>query len=230
MALTPLVCLPGLLGDARIFEPFARLARRSREVHCLDLPPGPPRQAARELDLPRGSFHVLTGSYGGLVARCLPPERMLSLACVATLPDRSLCPRSVELQSRMLARMPSTLVERLYARRLDRVLAEDGVRSELADRLHRLDRDTLVGRLRGVLDWDLPPQPQVPTLWVLGATDPMAPWSVGEILRWHPHVQACHVPGGHRPYASHPGPLLTRLQGFWSEAGASSLDEDKQHR
>ncbi len=219
MAPTPVLCLPGLLGDARVFGPFAALASRTREVIALDLPTGAPADAARALDLPPGRFHVVTGSYGGLVARCLPPERMASLACVATLPGRSLCPRRVELQSRALARLPDRVVERMYRRRLERALAEDGVPALLAEELllRGLTAPELVGRLRGVLDWRLPPPPRVPTLWILGATDPMAPWSVREVLEHLPDVEVTHVPGGHRPFASHPGPLLTRLQGFWSE-------------
>ncbi len=219
MAPTPVLCLPGLLGDARVFRPFVALAARSREVIALDLPSGAPALAARSLKLPPGRFHVVTGSYGGLVARCLPPERMASLACVATLPGRSLCPRSVELQSRLLARLPAGLVEGIYARRLERVLAADGVPAELAEGMliRGLSAEDLVARLRGVLDWDLPAQPSVPTLWILGATDPSARWTTEEVLRHQPGVQVTHVPGGHRPYASHPGPLLTRLQGFWSE-------------
>lgn len=72
-----------------------------------------------------------------------------------------------------------------------------------------------MARSRGVLDWDVGPLPPCPTLWILGATDPEAPWTKDEVLAHCPAVEVTHVPGGHRPWASHPGPLLARLEAFW---------------
>jgi pimeloyl-ACP methyl ester carboxylesterase len=206
-----LVCLPGFLGDRRVFEPFAELARARFEVVTLDLPAGSPHEAA--LALPAVDGHYLTGSFGGLVASCLPPDRLRSLAMVATLPAASLIPRSVRLQSRLLGRLPAPLLEPLYRRHSARSLEQDGVR------LHSegLDAATLRSRLKGVLEHDFV-FPSVPLLWVLGATDPQAP-SSGEVLRHQPRAEVCHVPGGHRPYGSHPGPLLTELERWWSSLG-----------
>ncbi|MCP4806825.1 MAG: alpha/beta hydrolase [Proteobacteria bacterium] len=209
-----IVCLPGLLGDRRIFEPFRAVAWTRHDLHLLDLPPGAPREAAAALELPPGRHHLLTGSYGGLVARCLPPERIASIACVATLPHPSLCPPGIRRTTRLLRHTPAPLVEALYRRHQRRSLALDGVPDELT--LRSLDKRTLVQRLDGVLAWDLPPPPLVPTLWLLGATDPQAAWSVADVLAHRPDVEVAHVPGGHRPYASHPGPLLTRLERFWA--------------
>lgn len=213
MVLELIVCLPGLLGDRRIFDPFVRVVAPSFEIVALDLPPGSPRQAARALELPPGRHHVLTGSFGGLVARCLPAERMASLACVATLPDIDLCPPGIRRRAQLLRLLPRRAVEALYARHTRRQAALDGVPPQV--QLDPLDRDTLVDRLDGVLDWDLPPPPTVPTLWILGATDQQARWSTAEVLERRPDVEVAHVPGGHRPYASHPGPLFTRLRAFW---------------
>ena len=71
----PVVCIPGIRGDGGIFRAFNALVE-SRELRSYDLPPGPPGLAASRLrDLPQ-RFHVLTGSYGGLVARHLSPERV----------------------------------------------------------------------------------------------------------------------------------------------------------
>lgn len=212
----PVLCLPGLLGAACVFEPFAALASARRIVRAWELPPGSPREAAallaERLDEPH---HLVTGSFGGLVARCLPPASIASLACVATLPDVSLTPPSVRARVRALEWLPAPAVERLYRRHSRRSLALDGVPSELIQKTSGLDAATLRGRLRGVLDWDLPEPPRVPTLWVLGASDAEAPWSVAEVLAHRPDVEVTHVPGGHRPYSSHPGPLLTRLERFW---------------
>ena len=205
------MCLPGFLGDRRVFEPLAVLAHARFEVVTLDLPPGSPREAA--LALPAVDGHYLTGSFGGLVASCLPPSRLRSLALVATLPAASLIPRSVRLQSRLLRRLPAPALEALYRRHSARSLEQDGVDLESEG----LDAVTLRARLRGVLEHDFV-FPSVPLLWVLGATDPQAPNS-GDVLRHQPLAEVCHVPGGHRPYASHPGPLLTELERWWSSLG-----------
>ena len=214
---TPLLCLPGLLGDACVFEPFAIAASARRIVRAWDLPTGSPAEAANALSARlQQPHHVLTGSFGGLVARCLPPERLASLACVATLPDQDLVPESIRRRIAALDRLPDVLVEALYRRHSRRSLGLDGVPSVLIDRTRGLDATTLRARLHGVLDWQLPPPPEVPTLWILGATDPQAAWSVDDVLARRPDVEVTHVPGGHRPYASHPGPLLTRLEQFWT--------------
>lgn len=208
-----IVCLPGLLGDHRVFEPFLTRARQHVEAVALDLPPGSPRQAAAALQLPPGRHHFVTGSFGGLVAWCLDPARIASIACVSTLPDISMCPGRIRRQTALLRALPAPLVEAMYRRHQQRSLDEDGVPPQL--HLRSLDKETLVGRLQGVLDWDLPPPPDVPTLWLLGATDTQSRQTPVEVLRHRPDAQVARIPGGHRPYASHPGPMLTRLRRFW---------------
>lgn len=207
-----------------MFEPLAPLLSPRRAVWAFDLPPCAPRQAAalilRELDeLGLSEVHLLTGSYGGLVARCLPAARLVSWATVATLPDRDLMAPGVTWEARALRLLPAPALEALYRRHLRRALAQDGVPRDLALRMARrgLGRRALLARLQGVLDWDLDPLPPVPTLWVLGDTDPQARWTVAEVLARCPRVTVSHVSGGHRPYASHPAPLAELLEGFWGD-------------
>lgn len=219
--------LPGLFGDARELSPLAETLAARRPVIACDLPPGGPRAAAAALVrrlraaelLDDGPFDAVTGSFGGLVAACLPPSLLSSLAVIATLPSPALIPAAARRKTTLLAAAPAPVVEWLYRRHLRAVLARDGLPEPLITTLTAgpgLSKDTLVGRLRGVTEWEVDPPPAVPTLWILGATDPETPWSVEEVLRFRPEVEVTHVPGGHRPYASHPGPLTTRLEGFWS--------------
>jgi len=198
-----IVCLPGFLGDARVFEPFARIARSRYEVIALDLP----------LSGPAPEGHYLCGSYGGLVAAELAVERLRSLALVATLPGADLLPSSFRFQAALVRHLPGPLVERLYRNHSRRSLAADG--ADLQSR--GLDATTLRTRLDRILHhrFVFPP---VPTLWILGATDPQAP-TAAEVLARQPHAEVCHVPGGHRPYASHSGPLLTELERWWACVG-----------
>lgn len=224
----PALLLPGLFGDAREMSPLAERLSERRPVVLCDLPPGSPRAAAAALrarlrdadQLNRGPFEVVTGSFGGLVAGGLPPGLLSSLAVVATLPSPALIPAATRLRISLLSLAPAPIVEALYRRRHRAVLARDGVPEALLHTLTSgpgLTKATLLTRLKGVLDWEVDPPPQVPTLWILGATDPETPWGVAEVLSHRPDVELTHVPGGHRPYASHPGPLTTRLEAFWSD-------------
>ena len=184
-------------------SPSCEIARSRYELSVLDLPlSGPP---------PEG--HYLCGSYGGLVAAELPVDRLRSLALVGTLPGADLIPSSLRFQASLLRLLPNPLVERLYLRHSRRSLADDGAELQSSG----LDAVTLRARLDRVLDHPFV-FPPVPTLWVLGATDPQA-CTAGEILARQPHAEVCHVPGGHRPYASHPGPLLTELERWWASVG-----------
>ena len=219
--------LPGLVGDAREMSPLAATLAARRPVILCDLPPGGPRAAAALLTrrlkdaalLEDGPFDAVTGSFGGLVAACLPPGLLHTLAVIATLPSPALIPAAARRKTALLAAAPAPIVAWLYRRHQRAVLARDGLPEALITDLTTgpgLTKDTLIGRLRGVLEWEVDPPPAVPTLWILGATDPETPWSAEEVLRHRPEVEVTHVPGGHRPYASHPGPLTTRLEGFWS--------------
>ncbi|MCK6520677.1 alpha/beta hydrolase [Myxococcota bacterium] len=220
--------LPGLFGDAREMSPLAERLAERRPVLACDLPPGGPRAAAAALvarlhdadQLNNGPLDAVTGSFGGLVAACLPPRLLRSLAVIATLPSPALIPQAARWKTTLLSLAPAPVVEALYRRRQRGVLARDGVPEELINTLTSgpgITKDTLITRLRGVLDWEVDTPPAVPTLWILGATDPETPWCVADVLQHRPEVEVSHVPGGHRPYASHPGPLTTRLESFWSD-------------
>ncbi|MBK9370733.1 MAG: alpha/beta hydrolase [Deltaproteobacteria bacterium] len=219
--------LPGLFGDAREMSPLVEALAARRPVLACDLPPGGPRAAAAALLtrlrgadlLSDGPFDAVTGSFGGLVAACLPPELLRTLAVIATLPSPALISDAARRKTALLGAAPAPVVEWLYRRHHRAVLARDGLPEALITELTAgpgLSKETLLGRLRGVIHWEVNTPPAVPTLWILGATDPETPWSVEEVLRHRPEVEVTHVPGGHRPYASHPGPLTTRLEGFWS--------------
>lgn len=223
----PVVFVPGFLGDRRIFEPTARLLADRHGVLAVELPPGAPREAAAALEeqlhevLGTTAARFVTGSYGGLVARCLPEARIRSLVTVGTAPARRFVPSGMVARRRALGWLPTELTEQLYRRRLALNLARDGVPEELCRTLARrgLTKRLLLERFDGVLDWDLPPWPDAPHLWLLGANDAEVRWTRDEILDEEPGVTLGTVPGGHRPYASHPGPFVTRLEDFWSAEG-----------
>lgn len=222
---TPVLCLDGILGRSRIFSPFAELCAPSRTVVLADLPPGDPWRAAallaRRLE-GRAPMHVLTGSYGGLVARKLPNHLVASVSCIGTLPHSRFVARDMKLQVAALRRMPARVVEPLYHRRSRSALVDDGVPSALVDELTGtpLDADVLLGRLTAVTDHDLPElNPDWPVLWLHGADDPQITWTEADVRAEHPNAQVATVPGGHHPHASHPGPLLERVQAFWDSLG-----------
>lgn len=218
----PILCLPGVLGDALVFEPLAALLPH-RRVLLADLPLGDPWRAApilaRRLE-GLGPFHVLTGSYGGLVAHKLGEHLVASAAHVATLPDLSMREDRRLWTGRVLQRTPAPLVIRLYREHLARSLAQDGLDQAMVQRLLERTRskEELMDRLWCILNDQLPERPpERPTLWIVGEGDTQAAWSTAEIQAAQPGVQVAHVPGGHRPYATHPQPLVARLEDFWRQ-------------
>lgn len=223
----PAVCLPGFAGDGRVFGPLAEALAPRRGTIAWHLPPGAPAAAAAALAphlAALGPFHLVTGSFGGLVARCLPPLPLLSWATVGTLPGPDLAPPGVWRRAAALRALPAPLVRRAYRAHLRRALARDGVPEDLAAAICAdvPGKEVLLARLDGIRAWDVGPLPSAPTLWLLGAADPEAPWSVAEVQARCPGVEVSHVPGGHRPFASHPGPLAARLEAFW--ASRSKID------
>ncbi len=211
-----LACLPGLQGDARVFEDFARAS--GRRTLLFDLPAGSPRRAGfllatRVPTWLEGSADWLTGSFGGLVLRTLPESCVRSAAVVASLPGPELIRRRTRVQASALAALPPPLVAVSYRAHLRRALAADGVPPPVVARITRrgLDPDVLRDRLEGVLRWDVAPPPATPFVTVLGDDDPQARWSddavSGPVIR---------VPGGHRPWCSHPQALLDALAPLWA--------------
>lgn len=224
--LPPVLCLPGILGDALVFEPLAELLAGKRRVFLADLPPGDPWRSAailaRRLEA-TGPFHVVTGSYGGLVCHKLPAHLVLSGAHVGTLPSLAQRDPLQLLKGRVLRKLPAALVEPLYRRHLRDSLNAEGLDAALIERVlgRARSKEELIGRLQCLLDDEFPERPdQRPTLWILGQDDPQAAWSTQDIQAHHPDAQVAHLPGGHRPYATQPAPLLARLEDFWAQVEA----------
>ena len=194
----------------------------------MELPAGSPFDAARAVSAAirrrgGGPVHLLAGSWGGLVARCLPPEQVLGMALIATLPHPRHCPAWLGPLRRALMPLPAPAVEAAYRRRLARGLRRDGVPPGLASALaaRGLSKQVLLSRLKSARCRDIP-RAVPPSLWLRGREDPQVSWTAHEIRATHPGAEMDSVPGAHRPYASHPAALLERLRPWWArcEAGA----------
>lgn len=219
----PILCIPGVLGDALVFEPLVAQLADERRVFLADLPPGDPWRAAaiiaRRLEA-TGPFHVVTGSYGGLVCHKLPAHLVRSGAHVATLPSLAQRDQLQVLKGRVLRKLPAAIVEPMYQRHLRESLSAEGLDPQLIERVLGRPRtkDELIGRLQCLLDDEFPERPESrPTLWILGEDDDQVPWSEAEVQAHHPQAQVARVPGGHRPYATHPEALLAHLRPFWAQ-------------
>jgi pimeloyl-ACP methyl ester carboxylesterase len=165
----------------------------------------------------------VTGSFGGLVCHKLPAHLVLSAAHVATLPSLEQRNQLQILKGRALRKLPAAIVEPLYARHLRDSLNAEGLPAELIERVLARERskEELIGRLQCLLDDEFPERPEDrPTLWILGENDEQAPWSTPEVHAHHPNAQVARLPGGHRPYATQPGPLMARLEEFWAQVEA----------
>ena len=221
------VCLPGIRGDARIFEPLAAVAG-DRGFLALDLPPGGPALAAARLrpQLPAERFHLVTGSFGGLVARFIPRARMVSLACIGTLPSPDHLDPSMRRRARLLLALPDRALELLYARHGRRSFQHEGLADALIDRLadRPLPARVLRARLRSVLGGAHGRVPGVPVAWVHGSADTQVRWSPAELRQTVAHAAVLDVPGGHFPHATHPTALWSRLErDWWSSVGPASV-------
>lgn len=193
----------------------------------LHLPPGGPALAAARLvpRLPPGRFTVLTGSFGGLVARFLPPHRMAGLTCVGTLPSPQFLSPAMARRARVFMALPDPLLEALYARHGRRSLLEDGVAPAVVDQIlsRPVPAPVLRGRLRAILAGHHGTPPAVPTLWLSGADDPQITWTRGELEHAVVGVHTRVVPGRHFPHASHPEALWATVSAFF-RGQATTLD------
>jgi len=211
--------VPGFQGDARIFAPLAA-ALPGRVLWAVDLGGGTVTEVTGRLQSvldQAGRSEVVTGSYGGLVACGLRGLR--SLAAVGTLPDRAWLQGGLTRQRRLLQRLPAGVVEAMYRHHTRRAGAADGLPVALTAALASagLDKSTLVARLRSLETWPFAPPPDVPLLWIAGATDPQVRWTAADTHdALGPRATFTTVPGSHRPHASHPGALVGRLEGFWT--------------
>jgi pimeloyl-ACP methyl ester carboxylesterase len=218
----PVVFLPGLHGRSAVFDPLRDVVHLGDAWNAWDLPPGGPRDAAAAL-APRlerlGPAHLVTGSYGGLIALQLPPEKIRSLVMVGTCPHPGLLPPHVSRQVALLGALPSFLVRSLYRAHLGRSLRGDGVPPATRQRI--LDQcpgvGTLLERLDGALQDQGANQAPPNLLWVRGTGDALCPWDDGEVVSAWPGANVQSVPGGHRPWASHPQAFAAILHAFWSQ-------------
>ncbi len=216
------VCLPGLQGHGAVFDPLARALESDFTVVCLNLPPGGPEGAARVLEAiilerTQGPLHVVTGSYGGLLGLHLNLEAIRSLTLVGTCPTPQSLPWRFEVGARVATAVPRVLQGPLYRKHLRRSLRQDEVPGEVASRiLAKAPTPTvLMGRVRGAREERGKISGGVPLMWVQGEQDVQVSWDEALIHEHWPHAVVATVPGGHRPYASHPKELARALRRFW---------------
>lgn len=218
----PVVLLPGIEGDARIFARLDGLAR-ARPVEAWDLPDEGdlPDQAARlwrALDRAGHDrpLHLFGASLGGLLAWQLAaarPDRVASLTTLGSLPAARHRPLSVGVAARALASTPDAVVRRTWRARLRRRYAEEGITSADAQALLSALPPPAIyrARIRAVARWHAPPAPAVPTWWLLGQVDREAPWTAQDVAAALPRAHVETVPGGHRAMLTHPEPLVAVL-------------------
>lgn len=215
----PVVCLPGIRGDARIFEPLVELVGDTARLVPLDLPSGAPALAAARLvpRLPAGPVHLLTGSYGGLVARWLPRARVASVACVGTLPSPAWLTAGAAWRARLLMGLPDALLARLYQRHGLRSLTAAGVPERVVAAVvgRAVPATVLRARLRGVLSGHHGTVPDLPMAWIHGRSDAQVTWSPDDVRRLHPGSVVFEVDGDHFPHASDPAALWSTLCAAW---------------
>lgn len=220
----PLLLLPGIEGDARVFARNLPLAAR-RTVLALDLPTGCASLEAmgarvlRRLDSlwehirpapgARPRVAVVGLSLGGLVGRAmvsLAPETVAALVTLGTLPSPSLIPGGVRRGRLSAGALPAPIFDMLYGARIRHNLSNEGVdpmiTSEIVAELP--DKAEIVRRLDAVLSWGLDDSVPVPALWLLGQVDAEAPWTPADVVRALPGVAVEIVPGGHRAPLTHP--------------------------
>ncbi len=218
--LPPLILLPGIEGDPRVFSRLAKLGTE-RQLLSLELPEGASvsEMAAALLSRHPEPFCVLGASLGGLVARAAAeadPRRVRALVAIGSLPGPTCRPPGLGLAATALRRAPAGWVESRYRRRIAARHLEEGVDPELSlPLLARLPSAALLARRLGaVASWAPGPPPPVPTLWLRGQVDTESPWTTAQAARLLPDAQVETVPGGHRPMLTHPEHLVAVVAGF----------------
>ena len=226
----PIVLLPGIEGDARIFYRMSALADR-RPVLAMDLPregDGLAAMAGRVLarldgafgpSADRQRFAVVGLSLGGLVGWAMAaaaPARVAALVTLGTLPGRALCPPAIARGRALSRALPGPLFSALYRARIGRRMAEEGVEPWLTSVLvgDLPGRDLVLRRLDAVLAWGLPGAVGVPALWLAGQDDREAPWGAADVARVLPDAAFATVPGGHRAPATHADSFRAAVSGF----------------
>lgn len=216
----PLILLPGIEGDPRVFSRLGGLGA-GRELRSLELPEGRSVKAMAEALLVRssGPLILLGASLGGLVARAAAeadPGRVRALITIGSLPGPALRPPGLGLAAALLRRAPRRWAATRYRRRIAARHAEEGVDPELSlPLLASLPApDLLACRLSAVATWAPGAPPPVPTLWLRGQVDTESPWTTAQAARLLPAAQVETVPGGHRPMLTHPEHLVAVVAHF----------------
>jgi len=230
----PLVLLPGIEGDARVFARQLPLAA-NRTVVALDLPFGAanlramgdavldridqlwPILAWQPNSEPRVAVAGL--SLGGLVGRAMAaaaPERVAALITLGTLPSPALIPPGVRRGRARAGTLPGPIFELLYGVRIKHHLTEEGVDPLITTQLvaDLPDKSEIVRRLDAVFSWGLPDDLDIPSLWLLGQIDAEAPWTPADILRHVPSASVEVIPGGHRAPLTHPAAFHEAVERF----------------
>jgi len=219
---TPLVLLPGIEGDARVFVRQLPLAQK-RRVFAFHLPVGfhtLPEVAQTILDRLTAPRVALFGaSLGGLVGWAmseLAPARVAALMTLGTLPAKPFQPRSTGRAILPLKWLPAGVFRSLYRARVQRRLREEGVEEALAAQLLGClpSQRALADRLEMVRGWALCRPPQVPTFWMRGQFEREAPWSTAQARDALPDAFVETVPGGHRAHLTHPTALHSLMEHF----------------
>ena len=129
----PLVLLPGIEGDGRVFSQQVPVSN-ARAVVAIDLPELEENLHAMAAEMLRlisfERFAVAGVSLGGLVGWAMAeqaPKRVVGLATLGTLPHRSLLPAQIERSVPILRMMPSSIFRVMYRRRIQARLDEEGV-------------------------------------------------------------------------------------------------------
>jgi len=210
--------LPGFLGDARVFAALTDLGDQ-RPVMALNLPEHGhtiaelATEVLIRITVPR--FAVIGLSLGGLIGWAMSlqaPERVAHLITVGTLPDHSLLPEDWA-RTRLLSRW-TPFFAAVYRHRLRGQLRHEGVGpDETAMLTEELPaRTTVMARSAAIDTWGLDEAPPVPTNWLRGQVDGLAPWTARDVQHHLPDVAFETIPGGHYAPLTHPGPFTQTVR------------------
>ena len=227
--MTPLVLLPGMMCDARLFAPqvAAFSAERAVQVGCLTGADDVGELAAQVLAAAPATFALAGLSMGGIVAMEIvrrSPGRVRALALLDTNPLPE--PESV-------ARVRAAQVERVRAGRLVEVMRDELKPNYLADGPRRTDvldlctamaeslgAETFVRQAHAITtrpdQRESLPDVAVPTLVLMGEDDTLCPRDRHELMHaLIPDSTLVVVPGaGHLPTLERPVRTTEQL-GTW---------------
>ena len=220
----PIILLPGIEGDARVFANQVELAK-DRTVIALDLPRGCESlneaatavlkriqsQWGKALPYPNtGARVAVVGlSLGGLVGwamAALARDRIGALITLGTLPSPNLVPPHIRRGRLGANALPAPIFDLIYGAQLRHKLHSEGADPMLTTQVvsELPEKAEIIRRLDCVFRWGLPEEIGVPALWLLGQVDAESAWTPADVLRELPEIAVEIVPGGHRAPLTHP--------------------------